>query len=109
MDGIAIRTQLPITVDLDEVRKVLSSALRREADLAGVRRAYFERLCRAFEQQYRMSSDEFLRQFESGVLGDEKVYFDWYAAKHGFDLWERRRRILSLGQRAASSRRFLLS
>jgi hypothetical protein len=95
MDGIAIRTQFPTAVDLDEVREVLNSALRREADLAGVRRAYFERLCQAFEQRYRMSSDEFLRQFESGTLGDEKVYFDWYAAKRGFDLWGRRLRILS--------------
>ncbi len=36
-----------------------------------------------------------MRQFESGALGDEAVYFDWYAAKRGLDLWERKLRILS--------------
>ena len=42
-----------------------------------------------------MSFDEFMRQFESGALGDQAQYFDWYAAKRGLDLWERRYRILS--------------
>ena len=58
-------------------------------------RAYFEHACLAFEQKFRMSSDEFMRQFESGALGDEAQYFDWYTAKRGLDLWERRYRILS--------------
>jgi Fe-S cluster assembly ATPase SufC len=95
MEGIALRTQKPTGVNGDEVRKVLSSALRNEAELADARRAYFERACRAFEQQYQMSSDEFMQQFESGALGDDVEYFDWYAAKRGLDLWERRFRILS--------------
>jgi hypothetical protein len=71
------------------------SALRHEADLAGVRRAHFERICQAFEQRYWMSSEEFIQQFESGTLGDDAEYFDWYAAKRGLDLWERRFHILS--------------
>jgi len=36
-----------------------------------------------------------MRQFESGALGDDAEYFDWYAAKRGLHLWERRFRILS--------------
>ena len=64
-------------------------------DLADARRTYFERACRTFEQQHQMSSEEFMQQFESGALGDEAIYFDWYAAKRGLDLWERRFRILS--------------
>ncbi len=95
MEEIALRTQFSTVTQLDEVRHVLNSALHREADLANARRAYFERACLAFEQQFRMSSEEFMRQFESGALGDEALYFDWYAAKRGLDLWERRYRILS--------------
>lgn len=95
MEEIALKTQFSTVVNWDEVRKVLDSALRHEADLANARRTYFERTCRAFEQQYQMSSQEFMRQFESGALGDDAVYFDWYAAKRGLDLWERRFRILS--------------
>lgn len=95
MDEIALRTEISAAVSQDEVRKVLDGALRHEADLAGVRRAHFERICQAFEQRYRMSSEEFMQQFESGTLGDDAEYFDWYAAKRGLDLWERRFHILS--------------
>jgi len=95
MEEIALRTRFPIAIKSDEVRRVLDSALRHEADLADARRAYFERACQAFERRYGMSSEEFLRQFESGALGDDADYFDWYAAKRGLDLWERRFRILS--------------
>lgn len=92
---IALKTQPSTAASVEEIRSVLDSALHREAELARMRRAYFERSCHAFEQQHRMSSDEFMQQFESGTLGDEAEYFDWYAAKRGLDLWDQRLRILS--------------
>ncbi len=94
MVEIALKTQLIEGVTQEEVREVLDNALRHERELASARRVYFERQCRAFEQDLDMSSDEFMRQFESGILGDDAVYFDWYAAKRGFDLWDRRFEIL---------------
>ena len=48
--------------------------------------ASFAERCRAFEQVYGMPSDEFMRRFEAGELGDDAVYFDWYAAKRGLDV-----------------------
>ncbi len=95
MERIALRTQFSTGVNWGEVREVLSSAPRNETELADARRTYFGRARRAFEQQYQMSSGEFMQQFESGVLGDDADYFDWYAAQRGLDLWERRFRILS--------------
>jgi hypothetical protein len=95
MDKVALKTEFSTAVSPDEVRKVLDDALRHEADLAGARRAHFERICTVFEQQYRMSSEEFMEQFESGALGDDAEYFDWYAAKRGLDVWERRFQVLS--------------
>jgi hypothetical protein len=32
-----------------------------------------------FEEQYGMSSEEFMEKFESGDLGDGQDYFEWYA------------------------------
>ena len=95
MDEIALKAGVSDLFSLDEVRQVVDSALRREADLAGARRAYFARQCSVFEQEHRMTSAEFLERFESGELGDDVEYFDWYAAKRGLDLWERRARILA--------------
>jgi len=95
MREIAVRTKFSNEVDAEEVREVLGGALRNQAELADERRVYFKQNCLAFERQYHMSSQEFMRQFESGALGDDADYFDWYAAKRGLDLWERRFNILS--------------
>lgn len=78
-----------------EVKETLAFALRTEGTQARSRRAHYQTLCADFEQQYGLSSDEFLAQFESGELGDDAYTFDWYAAKKAFDLWDRRYRILS--------------
>jgi hypothetical protein len=91
---IALTTQMP-TIDKEEVREALQTALRNETEIARARRDSFEHACRAFEQQQQLSSVEFIQRFEAGQLGDEVQYFDWYAAKRGLDIWERRFRILS--------------
>jgi hypothetical protein len=95
MAEIALRARDSARFSLDEVRQAIDSALRHEADLADARRSYFARQCSAFEQKHQMTSDEFMERFESGELGDGVEYFDWYAAKRGLDLWERRVRILA--------------
>jgi len=83
------------TFDLSDVRAALQAALSREVILARARRKAFERTCQEFEMQFKITSDQFLRDFEAGKLGDDLEYFDWYAAKRGLDLWDRRARILS--------------
>jgi hypothetical protein len=78
-----------------EIQETVAYALRTEAEQARLRRDYFADLCNKFENQYNLTSDEFIRRFEQGELGDESDMFDWYAAKRGLDLWERRYRILT--------------
>ena len=50
----------------------------------------FEERGGAFEQEYHISSDEFMRRFEAGELGDDAVYFNSYAAKRGLDVMRRK-------------------
>jgi len=95
MSALALKTQFPHGIALDDARSVVEDALRRETELARARRAHFERTCKLFEQQLGMTSDEFLHQFEEGALGDDAVYFDWYAAKRGLDVWNHKLLILS--------------
>ena len=80
---------------MDDVRAALKAALGREAVLACTRRNAYERTCQDFEAQFKITSDQFLRDFEAGTLGDDLECFDWYAAKRGLDLWDRRTEILS--------------
>ena len=95
MGTIALEAELHGDLNADEVRSVVGAALRRETELARARRDQFARDCGAFEARYRMQSDEFMRRFEAGELGDAADYFDWFAAKRGLDLWERKLGILS--------------
>ena len=78
-----------------EVSDTVNGALRFEAEQARLRRDYYSTRCHVFETKYRLRSDKFMVRFESGALGDEADYFDWYAAKRGYDEWDRRYRILS--------------
>ncbi len=80
---------------LGDVRAALQAALSREVILARARRRAYERICQDFEAQFKITSDQFLRDFEAGTLGDDLEYFDWYAAERGLDLWDRRTEILS--------------
>lgn len=91
--NITLRTELT-SYDLSDVRAALQAALNREAVLARARRKSYERSSREFEARFSLSSDQFLKDFEAGKLGDYPEYFDWYAAKRGFDLWDRRSKIL---------------
>lgn len=95
MTEIALKTRFEMVVTQEEIREVVDGALRREAELASARCTHFERQCRTFEQKLDMTSEYFMQQFEAGALGDDAIYFDWYAAKRGFDLWKRRLEILS--------------
>jgi hypothetical protein len=42
-----------------------------------------------FEQHYHLDSEEFLQQFNAGILGDNMDFFEW------FSLWELRKDILT--------------
>ena len=78
-----------------EVGETVAYAFHNGAALAKLQRDHFHQLCAEFESKYGMPSDDFWSRFESGQLGDAADYFDWYAAKRGLDLWEKRYRILS--------------
>ena len=91
---IALRLQ-PVGFAEEEIRTTLADALQREAEQARLRRDHYAGVCRKFEQTHHLNSDEFMVRFERGDLGDDAFAFDWYAAKRGLDLWDRRFRILS--------------
>jgi hypothetical protein len=40
----------------------------------------FENECKEFEKKYKMDSEFFLNKFDSGELGDDLQWFDWYAS-----------------------------
>jgi hypothetical protein len=77
-----------------EVSSVIKSALIRDAHIAAYKKKNMH-VCKRFEEKYNLNSDVFLDKWGSGKLDDCDDYFDWFAAKKGFDVWDRRLRILA--------------
>lgn len=77
------------------IRNAVSFALNSAAANARRRFEHYEGLCKRFEKKHKMTSVKFVEQFESGKLGDEQEFFDWYAAARGLTVWRERYEILS--------------
>jgi len=52
-------------------------------------------ICENFESKYGFISGELKAKFETGNIGEESDFFDWYAAKRGLDHWNKKLEILS--------------
>ena len=50
--------------------------------------------CENFKKKYGMDSDLFMEKLDSGELGDDDDFFDWYTAKRGLDIWDKRLKII---------------
>lgn len=50
-------------------------SLERETKLSEAAVARLEEECRAFETKYGWSTEEFLRKFNTGEIGDNQDYF----------------------------------
>ena len=92
---MAVRIDIKEGCPLQEVNSIIKSALTRDAHIAVYKKEKYLRVCKRFEKRYNMDSDEFMDKLESGKLDDRDDFFDWYAAKKGFDIQDRRLRILA--------------
>jgi hypothetical protein len=77
------------------IRNAVSFALSSAVASARQRFDHYATICKRFEKKYKMTSVRFMEQFETGKLGDEQEFFDWYAAARGLTLWRERYEILS--------------
>ncbi|MGB9939427.1 hypothetical protein [Methanosarcina sp.] len=78
-----------------EVSEVIRGALEQNQRVAKYKIKKYLEVCEDFEKKYEMDSDLFMEKFDSGKLGDDDDFFGWYAAKRGFDIWNKRLKIIS--------------
>lgn len=62
--------------------------------MARLRYEQFARECQNFEQKFRMTTDQFLAEFDAGKLGDDEEYFNWFAAARGRVVWMQKAQVL---------------
>ncbi len=64
----------------NEAIPILKSGLSFEKKLLKYNYKKFAHQLKSFEKKFDMSTDDFLKAFNSGALGDEKNWFDWLFA-----------------------------
>lgn len=78
-----------------EVSEVILEALVYSERVAKYKTKKYSDICEGFEKQYGTDSTLFMEKFDSGELEDIDDFFDWYAAKRGLDIWNKRLKIIS--------------
>jgi hypothetical protein len=63
------------------------ASLKREYLLYTNAITFYRKALRELEQKHRLSTPIFLKRFESGRLGDDADYFDWYAFAKLLSQW----------------------
>lgn len=87
--------KMPAAYAEEEVQEVIDESIASRLAFAQRRLSVYQVSCATFEQHYGMSTQEFLDKFESGTLGDQQEWFDWYAAAEGKKIWSRKHDILA--------------
>jgi len=67
----------------------IRTSLKREYNLCVNAVNFYKKSIKDFERKYHLSTDVFQKKFESGQLGDESDYFDWYAFAQLLDRWQK--------------------
>ena len=92
---MALTVNIKKGFSIQEVSNVIRSALALDERIAKHKTIKYANVCKNFETKYKMSSEIFMKQFDSGQLDDRDDFFDWYAAKKGLDAWSKKLDILS--------------
>lgn len=88
---LSLITKHPIA----DTRPIVMEAFKDQLNFAHTRYLKFESDCKEYESKFGMTSESFLNKFDSGELGDDLKWFDWYAAARGKKLWSKKYQILS--------------
>ena len=78
-----------------EVEETIRDSFKRELDVAEFKLDRYKRICKSFEDKYKMTSEEFYLNFEGGKLEEDDDFFDWYSAWRGLEVWNKKYKILT--------------
>ena len=70
-------------------------SLQREQKLSEVALARLTEQCQTLETRYGWATEEFLRKFNAGEIGDDHDFFRWYALAQAKADWQATRQSLS--------------
>jgi len=62
------------------IKPLQEEAFERERILLKRKLQFYEEQIKSFERKHKMTSEEFRKRFNSGELGDDKIWFEWLFA-----------------------------
>ncbi|HBQ28173.1 hypothetical protein HY02_08125 [Peptococcaceae bacterium SCADC1_2_3] len=62
---------------------IVKDALQRELVLLEAKLRLIKKEVNGFEKEFNMSSNKFIQDFEQGILGDDKAFFEWWGLVQG--------------------------
>lgn len=74
-----------MTVDTTDA---VDSAIRKDLNEGRYVLEKFREKLEEFEDKYDMTSKEFIEKFESGEIGDDQDFFEWYAVYQSKQHWK---------------------
>jgi hypothetical protein len=67
----------------EEADQIIRRSLEREIGLLEMKKRLTDHEIRDLERRYGMDSEEFLRKFDRGELGDSQDCFEWWGLLRG--------------------------
>lgn len=67
----------------------IKASLKCEYILCSNAVAFYKKALKELEHRHHITTQTFLRRFETGKLGDEADYFDWYAFAKLLSQWKK--------------------
>ncbi len=67
----------------EDISSIIRRSLERELALSESKRRIIEEEIQEFERRYGIPSEEFVRRFDAGELGDEQDCFEWWGLVEG--------------------------
>lgn len=67
----------------------IRTSLKREYTQYSDAISFYKKTLKDFERKYHVTTQNFLKKFEAGQVGDDADYFDWYASAKLLTQWQK--------------------
>ena len=70
------------------MKKEIIHSLEREKKISQLAINHLKDQIKSYERKFRWSTSEFLNKFDNGLIGDDEVFFKWYAMAQALKDWQ---------------------
>ena len=76
------------------IKETLKKLIEQEIDMLEKEKEQYKREMEKFEEIYSLKSEEFIKKFNNGKMGDDLDFFEWYASADSYKRVEKRQKFL---------------